>query len=120
MDEWLSALTGTPQGQFLLGVTVLVFGSRAILSEENLKGKLWGIGRVARWWKNRQETAAENELSELRRLRSTVARQHEYIVWITGVLRVIQIWAAENGLELPKPPFQTYNEWDKEREEEGE
>lgn len=118
MGEWIDWLTSTPQGQFLLGVAGLIFGSQAILSEDNLKGKLWGLGAPARWFKRRQKKAAEEEVEETKRLRELTEQQHRYIVWITAILRTIEVWAADNGHELPPPPFMTFNEWTKEKEEE--
>lgn len=111
MGDWITSLTSSSQGQFLLGVLTLVFGSQAILSEKNLKGKLWGLGAPARWLKRRQQETAEKEVSELARLREEVRYQHLYIVWITGLFRAIEIWAANKGYKLPQPPFRTYTEW---------
>lgn len=117
MGEWVTTLTSSPQGQFLIGVAALVFGSRAILSEERLKGKLWGLGWPVRWLRKKQEEAAEREVSELKRLREETNLQHQYIVWITTILRTVQIWAADNGYKLPPPPPMSYNDWRKEKDE---
>ena len=116
MGEWINSITSNPQGQFLLGVLVLVFGSQAILSEHNMKGKLWGVGAPLRWWRKRQQETAEKELSELVRLREENHQLHRYIVWITGIQRKIEIWAVDKGYELPPPPFNTYHEWKEEND----
>lgn len=117
MGEWYTTFASEySEIQFLIGVAALIFGSRAVLSEKNLKGKLWGLGAPARWWNKRQQDAAEEEVSEIKRLREEVAMQHLYIVWITGLLRKIEIWAADGGHTLPPPPFITYIEWKEEND----
>lgn len=112
MDEWLSWATTTPQGQFVIGVLVLIFGSKAALSEENLKGKLSGLGLLGRWFRQRQQQAAEREVSEVAELRLRNARQHRYIREITQVVRRWEIDAADKGHVLPPPEFMTYTEWE--------
>ena len=102
--------------QLAVGVLVLVFGSQAVLSETNLKGKLWGLGAPGRWWKRRQSEAAERELSETMQLREEVSLQHRYIVALTASMRSLEIWAADKGYTLPPPPFQTYLEWKEEED----
>lgn len=120
MDEWIDSVITSPELQFLAGVAALVFGSRAVLSEENLKGKLWGLGAISRWLKKKQEHTAQAELSELRALRKTVDLQHEYIVQETARNRSLEIWAANAGYEIPPPKYMTLTEWKRKREEERE
>lgn len=111
MTEWLETVTSSSQWQFVVGVLVLVFGSQAVLSETNLKGKFWGLGAPARWWKRRQTETAEKELTETIRLQGETDCQHRYIIWVTSILRNIEIWAADQGHTLPPPEFKTYTEW---------
>lgn len=120
MGEWFDSVITSPELQFLAGVSALVFGSRAVLSEDNLKGKLWGLGAISRWLKRKQERTAQAELSELRALRETVAHQHEYIVHETARNRSLEIWAANAGYEIPPPEHLTLTEWLRRREEERE
>lgn len=130
--DWVQPLTNalsTQMGQFFLGVMILVFGSSAILSEKTAKEKFWLIGRVAGWFQRRKEEQAELEAQITERrfaaLQDEIARidknqkrsdkvmhrQHEYIVWITTRWRALEVWAADRGLRLPDPPFQTFEEW---------
>lgn len=120
MDEWFDSVITSPEIQFLAGVAALVFGSRAVLSEDNLKGKLWGVGALSRWLKGKQERTAQAELNELRELRETVALQHEYIVYETARNRSLEIWAANEGYKIPPPEHITLTEWLRKREEERE
>ena len=130
--DWVQPLTNalsTQMGQFILGVMILVFGSSAILSEKTAKDKFWLIGRAASWFQRRKEEQAnlEAQITERRfaALQEEITRidknqkqtnkvihlQHEYIVWITTRWRALEVWAADRGLRLPDPPFQTFEEW---------
>lgn len=130
--DWVQPLTNalsTQMGQFILGVMILVFGSSAILSEKTAKDKFWLIGRAAGWFQRRKEEQAnlEAKITERRfaalqeeitridknqkRSEKVMYRQHEYIVWITTRWRALEVWAADRGLRLPDPPFQTFEEW---------
>lgn len=111
MDEWFEWVTTTPQGQFVVGVLILVFGSKAVLSEENLKGKLSGLTLPARWLRRRQDRAAEREVAEVKRLREENSRMHRYIVWLTSAIRAWEVDAADRGHEFPPPTFLTLTEW---------
>lgn len=111
MDEWYSWAISTPQGQFVVGVLILIFGSKAVLSEESLKGKLSGLALPGRWFRRRQQKAAEREVSEIKLLREQTARQHRYIVEVTQQIRVWEIDAADRGHDFPPPKFETFSEW---------
>lgn len=111
MDDWYSWITATPQGQFLVGVAILIFGSKAVLSEESLKGKFSGLTLPGRWFRRRQQRAAEREVSEIKQLRERNVRQHRYIVEITQQIRVWEIDAADRGHAFPPPAFETFTEW---------
>lgn len=127
---------------FLTLLLVAVFGTPAILSEKAAQ-KFGALGALARWWGRRKDKAlaedqalrqrerdalwAEiarvdgkvNELeAELEELRAEDAKKHGYIVWVTQLMRGLEIWAAKRGLELPPPPFKTYSEWQQARESE--
>lgn len=111
MDELITWLTSTPQGQFVVGVLVLIFGSKAVLSEENIASKLSGLALPARWLRRRQERTAQAEVAEKKQLRTIVSRQHRYILWLTSIIRSWEIDAADKGHNFPPPAFLTYLEW---------
>lgn len=138
--EFLSKGLDTPLGQFIVGVLVLVFGSTALFSEKTAKEKFGAFGMLARWIQKQKERAADLEeeiinrrtqdlwdeikrVDEARKkdnkelkkqileLQRSEADQHAYIVWVTSVMRDLEIWAAEHGYKLPPPPFVTFTEW---------
>lgn len=111
MDEkTLEWMTSTPLG-FSIGVLVLVFGTKAILSEDNVREKLGGLNLVFRWFARRREKAAEEEADERVALQKANRDQHRYILWVTSLVHSWEIWAADHGIVLPAPPFQTITEW---------
>lgn len=66
-----------------------------------------GCGPAKRrlWTVRIQKPVTPREERECERL------QRRYIVRVTSALRDVEIWAADNGLTLPPPPFQTFPEW---------
>lgn len=120
MDELIRWFADTPQGQFVVGVLVLVFGSKAVLSEENLKGKLSGLSLPGRWLRRRQQKSAEREVAEICKLREQDNLKHRYIVEVTETIRRWEIDAADKGHVLPPPRFRTYTEWLEDQREEDE
>lgn len=138
--EFLSKALDTPLGQFIIGVLVLVFGSTALFSEKTAKEKFGAFGMLARWVQRHKEKAADleeeiinrrtedlwNEIKrvdearqkdnrelkkQIQKLQRSEADQHAYIVWVTSVMRDLEIWAAEHGYKLPPPPFVTFTDW---------
>lgn len=101
-------LVNHPQGQFLAGVVVLVFGSKAVLSERFWEGRFGAFGMLSRWFKERQDKSARQETKEIAELRCTVAQQHDFIVYISSELRRIEVKAATDGWELPTPKTMNY------------
>lgn len=111
--EWL---TNTSPTQFLLGVAILVFGSKKILSEKNLTESLSGLAVPFRWIHKRMDVAANAEAEATHLLREENARlhreaviSHKWGVFVTKRNRQLELWAAELGLELPPPQFEPYH-----------
>lgn len=125
----LSERAKEPVSQFVVGFLFLVFGTPAILSEKAAE-KFGVFGVLARSWregkKRAEQDAADVHLRGTADLRREIARvyearkrdakefraeldrvsksehdQHEYIVWITSLLRGLEVWAVDKGLELP-------------------
>lgn len=98
--------------QFFIGVALLVFGSRKILSEDNISESLSGLAWPWRLLKRRREIAAQEEAAEMRELQSEVQRltrekmqYHRWMIQATRWIQRLDAWSARNGLELPKPDF---------------
>lgn len=146
--EWLEVVKQVPGGLYIAGVLLLVLGGNAIFSEKTVKEKFWLFRVLFKWAQDRKEEAAalEEEIAyrrtqalweeiarvdaerqhdkkqfalQIEELEKKEKHQHQYIVWITEKWRALEIWAAENGLVLPPPPYLTFSEWI-EREEENE
>ncbi|MCK2200467.1 hypothetical protein [Corynebacterium callunae] len=62
-------------------------------------------------WRTEREQLIVQHEKELAEIRHSEQQKHEYIVMITSTLRRIEIWAADLGIALPPPPFQSYTEW---------
>lgn len=107
-NEWFGWITDTPQGQFLFGVGVLIFGSKAVLSEKFWEGRISAFGALARWGRRRQMQAAEREIESEKAMRLELEVKHDYIVAVTEYLRKIDVKAAQDGWELPQPKLSTY------------
>lgn len=138
--EFVMQLDVHPTIKFVVGVVVMLLTSKALSSENEAAKRLWGVAKIHQWWKQRQEREADLEeeiasrrlreitdeiarvdkarlkdkqmfLARIEQLEQTETMQHTYIVWVTQIMRNIEIWAAEQGLTLPRPPFITYPEW---------
>lgn len=117
-------MTQASPTQFFLGVLVLVLGSNKILSEKNVSESFGGILLPLKFLRRRREQAAQDEASELEQLRLEVARQsgllmkyHRWSVRTTEYMHRLDLWAAEKGLHLPKPPFVHWTEFERGEEE---
>lgn len=126
-EEFFDWFTSATPSQFLLGVLVLVFGSRQILSEKNVKSSLGGLLLPAQWIRKRRESAAKEEASEIEFLRREIVRltrenlrQHRWSVEVSRKIHSIETWAAGEGLELPPPPFRHLHEYPNEEVEDEE
>lgn len=137
--SFVAPLLGGGVGTALLIVLILVLGSPAVLSEKTAREKFSALPAAERWWWGRKEArdAKEREVRalEIDELRDYIGRvdkkrkedvdrlqkqihllseseasQHEYIVWVTEGARVVEIWSAAVGEELPWK-FMTYPEW---------
>lgn len=137
--SFIAPLLGGGLGTALLVALVLVLGSPAVLSEKTAREKFSALPAAVRWWWGRKEASAAKErearaleITELRdyidrvdkqrkedvdrlqqqihRLSESEASQHAYIVWVTEGWRVVEIWSATVGEELPWK-FMTYPEW---------
>ncbi|MCX7542286.1 hypothetical protein OS128_05095 [Corynebacterium sp. P5848] len=129
MNESLSALLRDyPAASFIVGVVALVGIVLPSVSKSmrEASGLIGAAARKVHEWRERaiaedqQVTAREiaDLRAEIRRidaalqeLRAREEIQHDYIVEVTERLRKIDLWAAENGLELPPPPFPTFTKW---------
>ena len=137
--SFIAPLLGGGLGTALLVALVLILGSPAVLSEKTAREKFSGLPAAVRWWWGRKEArdakereARALEITELRDyidrvdkqrkedveslqrqihlLSESEASQHDYIVWVTEGARVVEIWSAAVGQELPWK-FMTYPEW---------
>ena len=107
--EWLSRTTPT---QFVIGLAILIFGSKKILSEKNVSESLGGLFIPFRWLRRRREEVADAEAlritrmcEQIRELQREQELLHQWAVEVTRSYRAVQLWAAEKGYTLPPPPF---------------
>lgn len=122
-DQLFTWLTQATPGQFLLGILVLVFGSRQILSEKSVSESFGGLAWPFKVLRRRRERAAKDEASEIEYLRADVARldselkrYHRWSVSVTRWVRRLELWAAERGLSLPEPPFVHLSDFESRKE----
>lgn len=108
--EWLTSASTSPS-TFVMGVLALIFGTRKVLSAKNVEESLGGLALPFRWWRERRDKAAADEVSAEIELREMYADQHKYILHLTKWILELQIWAAARGEELPPPEFLPFNEW---------
>ena len=105
----------------------LVFSK--LFGEEETRGALRGIGRVVS--RNRRRMIALDRREEVEReiarlgenlkaaktlnneYEATINHQHRYILYITGEVRRLELWASEQGITLPPPPIHNYTKWSK-------
>ena len=106
--EWL---TSASPSTFILGVLVLIFGTRKVLSAKNVEESLGGLALPFKWLREHRDRAAAEEASAEIELREMYADQHKYILHLTKWILELQIWAAARGEELPPPEFMPFNEW---------
>lgn len=111
-ERFIDWLTQASPAQFLIGVAVLVFGSRQILSEKNVSESLSGLSWPAKVLRRRREQAARDEASQLQALQDDVhrltlekMRYHRWMVQATQWIQRLDAWSARQGYELPKPDF---------------
>lgn len=111
-DGLISWVTQASPSQFLIGIAVLVFGSRQILSEKHVSESLSGLSWPSKMLRKRREQAAQDEAtemhmlqSEVRRLTLETMRYHRWMVQATEWIRRLDAWSARNGYSLPKPDF---------------
>lgn len=123
----LDWVTSASPAQFFVGILILVFGSRQILSEKSVKSSLGGLFLPVQWARKRRERAANEEAEEIEFLRQEIARltrenlrQHRWSVEVSRKIHSIETWAAGEGLELPPPPFRHLHEYPKEEVEDEE
>lgn len=105
----------------------LVFSK--LFGEEETRGALRGLGHmisnnrrrmialdrredlekeIARLGENLKTAKALNDEYE-----ATISKQHRYILYITGEVRRLELWASEEGITLPPPPIHNYTKWSK-------
>lgn len=121
--------TNASPSQFLIGVAILVFGTRKILSAENLEKSLGGLFLPARWLHKRRQAAADEQVAVVARLKKRnqdqlreLDRYHAWSVLATKRLRDLESVIVASGIEVPPPPFVYLHEFrgeeDSEEEEE--
>lgn len=105
-------LTSTSPTQFIIGVLILVFGTRKILSADNVEKSLGGLFLPVRWLYNQRQKAADDQVAAVARLKgqyleaaSELSRYHSWSVLATRRIRELESVIAANGVEVPPPPF---------------
>lgn len=118
--DWL---TQSSPSQFLIGIAILVFGSRKILSEDNVSESLSGLSWPWKVLKRRRESAAQAEASATQELQSEVERltrekmrYHRWMVQATQWIQRLDAWSAQHGHELPKPDFVHWMDFENRKE----
>lgn len=61
--------------------------------------------------RDERETMKRDHARELAKARDRELLQHRYNVYTTSTFRTYEIWAADQGIELPPPEFRTFPEW---------
>lgn len=122
-------LSGSSPAQFVIGVLVLVFGTRKILSSENIEKSLGGLFLPVRWIHKKRQKAADEQVAVVVKLKernhelaSELARYHSWAVLATRRIRNLESVIAANGVEVPPPPFIYLHEFkgdEEDSEEEG-
>lgn len=105
-------LTSTSPTQFIIGVLILVFGTRKILSADNVEKSLGGLILPVRWLYSQRQKAADDQVAAVARLKgqyleaaSELSRYHSWSVLATKRIRELESVIAANGVEVPPPPF---------------
>ena len=124
-------LTTASPSQFLIGVLILVFGTRKILSAENVENSLGGLLLPVKWIHKKRDEAAEEHVAavaklkqENQRLSREIARYHDWSILATRRNRALESALAANGVDIPPPPFVYLHEFkdsegDEEEDDEG-
>lgn len=122
-EKFIDWLTQASPAQFLIGIAILVFGSRQILSEKNLSESLSGLAWPAKVLRRRREQAAQAEASQLQALKDDVHRltlekmqYHRWMVQATQWIQRLDAWSARHGYELPKPDFVHWMDFENRKE----
>lgn len=105
-------LTGASPTQFLLGVFILVFGTRKILSAENVEKSLGGLILPVRWMHRKRQDAADEQVAVVAKLKERnleqsieLERYHSWAVSATKRIRDLESALAASGVDVPPPPF---------------
>lgn len=105
-------LTDTSPTQFIIGVLILVFGTRKILSADNIEKSLGGLFIPVRWLHKQRERAADEQVAVVAELKqryldasAELSRYHSWSVLATKRIRDLESVIAANGVEVPPPPF---------------
>lgn len=117
-------LTTTSPTQFLIGVFILVFGTRKILSAENVENSLGGLFIPFRWLHHKRQKAADEQVEAVAKLKKhndhisvELDRYHSWSVLATKRIRDLESVLAANGVEVPPPPFVYLHEFRGDEEE---
>ena len=105
-------LANTSPTQFLIGVFVLVFGTRKILSADNVEKSLGGLFIPVQWLHKKRQDAADEQVAAVATLKkqsletaAELDRYHSWSVLATKRIRDLESVIAANGIEVPPPPF---------------
>lgn len=122
-------LDTTSPSQFLIGVFVLVFGTRHILSADNLEKSLGGLVLPVRWMHKKRSEAADEQVAVVARLKKEnarlareLSRYHEWSILATKRNRTLESALTASGVDIPPPPFIYLHEFkgdDEEDDDEG-
>lgn len=117
--DWAANASPT---QFVIGVLILMFGSKKIFSEKNVEESIGGFTLPFKWLQKRRERAAQEEASEALRIKNELEKslreQRIFHAWAMEVMKVVhgwELWAARQGITLPEPPFRTLAEFTESR-----
>lgn len=108
----LDLLSNTSPIQFLIGVFVLVFGTRKILSTDNVEKSLGGLFIPVKWLHKKRQNAADEQVAAVAKLKqqsletaAELERYHSWSVYATKRIRDLESVLAANGIEVPPPQF---------------
>ena len=128
-ETLLDLLSTTSPTQFLIGVFVLVFGTRKILSTDNVEKSLGGLFIPVKWLHKKRQDAADEQVEAVAKLKkqnkqsaAELDRYHSWSVLATKRIRDLESVIAANDIEVPPPPFIYLHEYrgDEEDSEEDE